>query len=158
MGSNFFEGMTVKRCACGFLIAMCTLTILVVVFLGLQWAVQKFLSFISGSDGMSNAVTGGNNPQWQHQMGDAGWGGSLGSTYRMTDGRVYGASNSGWAHDPTESPKLMNVCGQLDPATFIETNTLVDLQAVDPKVPGELAASKALDDVSLMRIMSQGGV
>jgi len=100
----------------------------------------------------SNFYTGGNNPQWHHQMGDAGWGGSMHSTYQKGEPRVWGASADG-GHDMSVTTESRKQCGApWSHAALGEVDSLIGVQALDPL---SVSAKKMSDD-ALIKIMNGG--
>lgn len=100
----------------------------------------------------SNLLTGGNNPQWQNQMGNAGWGGSMQSTYQPGQARVWGASADG-PHTMVEVPHLVQQCGApVDRTAVGDANVLEDLQALDVGA----TTAKTMTDEALLRVMNGG--
>ena len=97
--------------------------------------------------GMSNLLTGGNNPQWQNQMGDAGWGGSMHSTHQPGESRVYGASAEG-GHRIAMKPYLYQGCGAPSAYAGQEAQALVGVQALDHG-----NSAKDMTDADLSAIM-----
>lgn len=102
-----------------------------------------------------NLNTGSNNPIWQGQMGDAGWGGSMHSTHQPGQSRVWGASAEG-GHAMAVSPVGVRSCGSglgggVSPAAVGEAQALTAAQAFDP--PG---SAKNMSDDALMRVMNGG--
>lgn len=117
-----------------------------------------------------NLVTGGNNPYPFLQMGDAGWGGPLHSTYQSGDSRVFGAANANHPGDDivTAPVGYVNCKSHYDPTALGEARVLYESQALDEAMPfskmdqgGSPAnlgyTAKGLDDSALMQLMTQGG-
>jgi hypothetical protein len=107
-----------------------------------------------GTDPLGNLSTGGNNPMWQLQMGDAGWGGSMHSTYQKGQPRVWGASAVG-GHEMAVVPRGSYNCrrGGIGPAAAGEAQALTAVQALDPNSGG---SAKHMSDDALMRVMNGG--
>ena len=97
-----------------------------------------------------NLVTGGNNPMWQGQMGDAGWGGSLHSSYRPGDSRVYSAS----AHSPTHVPAVVpRQSGSTCPAPACAV-ALDEAGAHAVLQGGPALSAKGMSDEALVGVMN----
>lgn len=106
-----------------------------------------------GTDPLGNLNTGGNNPMWNLQMGNAGWGGSMQSTYQPGEARVWGASAEG-GHAMAVAPHLSQGCGTpVSPAAVGEAQVLTAVQAYEPA-----ASAKAMSDDALMRVMNGGSM
>ena len=116
-----------------------------------------------------NLVTGGNNPYPFLQMGNAGWGGSLQSTYQAGDSRVFGGSNANYPGDDitTVPTGYVNCKQKYDPTALGEARVLYEAQALDEAMPlrkldrggspSNLGyGARGLDDSSLMDIMGGG--
>lgn len=115
-----------------------------------------------GTDPLGNLNTGSNNPMWYKQMGDAGWGGSMHSTYQHGQPRVWGASAEG-GHDMALVPQGSDSCGgancslsarmpcAVSPAAVSEADALTAVQALDPS-----SSAKSMSDDALMSIMNGG--
>lgn len=110
-----------------------------------------------GTSPYGNLNTGSNNPLWQLQMGDAGWGGSVHSTYQPGESRVYGASADG-GHTMTAAPVLHRKCGTpVSPSAMGEAQALTAAQAFyeDPPSGGAPAHKKSdMSDDALVRVMN----
>jgi hypothetical protein len=116
-----------------------------------------------GTNPLGNLNTGSNNPLWQMQMGDAGWGGSMHSTYQEGQPRVWGASAEG-GHDMDVVPQSVRTCGGADcsvsarppcavsPAAVGEVDALTAVQALEPAS----SSAKGMSDDALMSIMNGG--
>lgn len=103
----------------------------------------------------SNLTTGSNNPQWQNQMGDAGWGGSLQSTYQPGQPRVWGASADGGHTMQAEPQQEPLSCAQGTSksnsyAAAGEARALEAAQAYDPNT------HSSVDDDALVRVLNGG--
>lgn len=104
-----------------------------------------------GTNPLGNLNTGSNNPLWQMQMGDAGWGGSMHSTYQLGQPRVWGASAEG-GHDLAVVPRTVRSCKTpVSPAAVGEAQVLTAAQAFEPA-----AQAKNMSDDALMRVMNGG--
>jgi hypothetical protein len=113
-----------------------------------------------GTNPLGNLNTGMNNPLWQYQLGEAGWGGPMHSTYQKGQSRVWGASAEG-GHDMAVVPKAALHCNGADcppsvpcavsPAAVGEAQALTAVQALDPS-----GSAKNMSDDALMRVMSGG--
>lgn len=113
-----------------------------------------------GTNPLGNLNTGSNNPLWHHQMGDAGWGGSMHSTYQQGQSRVWGASAEG-GHDMAVVPQSVHGCGGVDcsvssaPACAVgaaavgEAHALLSAQAFEPA-----ESAKNMSDDALMLVMN----
>lgn len=94
----------------------------------------------------SNLRTGSNNPLWWHGMGDAGWGGSMHSTYQDGQSRVYGVSAEG-GNDLVAKTHPSQACGGLSSPGA----------AAEARAQGVLSGSaKNMSDDQLVRVMSGG--
>ena len=109
-----------------------------------------------GTNPYGNLNTGGNNPLWQNQAGDAGWGGNMQSTYQDGESRVYGASAEACnPHHVSVVPQLYQGCnassypncGSTSMATS-EAQALVSAQAMAP------ATAATMSDNDLQRVMN----
>jgi hypothetical protein len=92
---------------------------------------------------------------WNKQMGDAGWGGSLHSTYQPGQARVWGASAEG-GHTMAVAPIGVRNCGNglgggVSQAAIGEAQVLTAVQAVEPP-PG--ATAKNMNDDTLVGVMN----
>lgn len=121
--------------------------------------INKYRDCASGSKGsflgtrqFGNLNTGGNNPIWQGQVGDAGWGGTMHSTYQNGQARVWGASAEG-DHDKAITPVGVHTCGAPGAAAMDEAQTLMAAQAFDASNSG---SAKAMSDDALVRVMNGG--
>jgi hypothetical protein len=108
-----------------------------------------------GTNPLGNLNTGSNNPLWQNQMGDAGWGGSMHSTYQPGQPRVWGASAEG-GHTMAVVPRVVRHCRNglgkgISPAAVGEARVLTAAQAFEPA-----ASAKNMSDDALMRVMNGG--
>jgi hypothetical protein len=104
-----------------------------------------------GTSPLGNLNTGGNNPMWHKQMGDAGWGGSMHSTYQPGQSRVWGASAEG-GHTMAVTPVRSRSCGGgVSPAAVGEAQALTAAQAFEPS-----GSAKNMSDDALMRVMNGG--
>jgi len=114
-----------------------------------------------------NMVTGGNNPQWYQQKGNAGFGGSMDSLYNLGQGRVWGASATGPDAITTLNSAYVNCDSGYAPDALGEARVLYEIQALDPAInmtaldsgggPHDLGiTAKGVDDNALMRLMQQG--
>lgn len=110
-----------------------------------------------GTSPLGNLNTGGNNPMWQSQMGDAGWGGSMHSSYQPGEARVYGASAEG-GHALVVHPEASMSCGGGGfGAPRASVAALSEAAALD--AAGALPAAgsaKDMDDDALMSVMNGG--
>jgi hypothetical protein len=102
-----------------------------------------------------NLNTGGNNPMWHKQMGDAGWGGTMHSSYQPGQSRVWGSSAEG-SHEMAVAPLGVRSCGRglgggVSPAAVDEAQALAAAQAFEPS-----GSAKNMSDDSLMRVMNGG--
>jgi len=108
-----------------------------------------------GTNPLGNLNTGGNNPMWQGQVGDAGWGGSMHSSHQPGQTRVWGASAEG-GHAMAVAPVGVRSCGSglgggVSPAAVGEAQALTAAQAFDPS-----GSAKNMSDDALMRVMNGG--
>jgi hypothetical protein len=97
-----------------------------------------------------NLSTGGNNPMWHNQMGDAGWGGTMHSTYQPGESRVYSSSAEG-GHTAAVTPGKTHSCGGVSSAAAGEAQALHAVQAI-----GHTDSAKNMSDDALMRVMNGG--
>jgi hypothetical protein len=105
----------------------------------------------SAKGSFSNLLTGGNNPQWHNQMGDAGWGGTLHSTYQPGQSRVYGASAAGGHNEVAVPTGVVRGCGGgVSSIAAEDAHGLVAAQAFDASTSG---SAKNMSDDALMRVM-----
>ena len=110
-----------------------------------------------GTNPLGNLSTGGNNPLPFMQMGDAGWGGSMHSTYQKGQPRVWGASAEG-GHSMAVVPQARS-CGSgcdsggmmMSPAAVGEAQALMAAQSLEPA-----GSAKNMSDDALMRVMNGG--
>lgn len=119
-----------------------------------------------GTNPLGNLNTGSNNPMWQNQMGDAGWGGSMHSTYQDGQSRVWGASAEG-GHDMVVAPHAVKNCSgancvgaprvpcAVSPAAVGEAQALTAAQAFEPAAE---SSAKNMNDDALVRVMNGGGM
>ena len=138
-------GRNPKTCGILFIAMLVVLLIFIVLFV---MYLSKYKDCMSGGKGNmlgtnphGNLNTGSNNPLWHHQMGDAGWGGAVHSTYQDGQSRVLGASAEG-DHDTTIVPHATHSC---HPAA------VGGAYAVD-----HAGSAKHMSDDSLMRVMNGG--
>jgi hypothetical protein len=114
-----------------------------------------------------NMVTGGNNPQWYQQKGNAGFGGSMDSLYNLGQGRVWGASAAGPDAITTLNSAYVNCDSGYAPDALGEARVLYEIQALDPAINMTVldagggahdlgVTAKGVDDNALMRLMQQG--
>lgn len=109
-----------------------------------------------GTSPQGNLNTGNNNPMWHKQMGDAGWGGSMHSSYQPGQSRVWGASAEG-GHALAVAPVGVRSCGSglggagVSPAAVAEAQALTAAQAFEPA-----SSAKNMNDDALMRVMNGG--
>lgn len=133
------------------LVLIALIIVSVICLIGWIVCANKLAAGKSGMQGgpPSNLLTGGNNPQWQNQFGDAGWGGSMHSTYQPGQARVWGASAEG-GHSMATVPQLSTSCnGKASPAAVGEAHALVAAQAAG----GHDGSAKNMDDSALESIM-----
>jgi len=143
----------------GIVIIAMAIVLLIVIVVAIKYRTQykdcenAHKAHMLGTDPLGNLNTGSNNPMWYKQMGNAGHGGSMDSTYQEGQPRVWGASAEG-GHDMVVEPILhYGSCGaQVSPAAVGEARTLEALQAVEPTA----GSAKGMSDNALMRIMSGG--
>lgn len=85
-----------KKYTAGGLIAAVIILIIIVAWFMFDDGKDKFWGgYASVTSPTSNLINGGNNPMWNMQRGDAGWGGSMHSTYQDGQQRIWGASAEG---------------------------------------------------------------
>ena len=107
-----------------------------------------------GMNPLGNLNTGSNNPMWQNQMGDAGWGGSMHSTYQPGESRVWGSSAEG-GHNMAVAPVGIQSCGRgVSPAAMGEAQALSAVQALDSRK----SSAKNMSDDDLIRGLNGGHV
>lgn len=112
-----------------------------------------------GTTPLGNLSTGNNNPIWHKQMGDAGWGGSMHSSYQPGEARVYGGSAEG-GHSMAVTPVGVRSCGGglgggVSAAATGEAHALAAVQALDP-LNKTSSSAKHMDDEDLAHIMNGG--
>ncbi len=119
---------------------------------------------------LGNLSTGNNNPLWQHQMGDAGWGGSMHSTRQPGEQRVWSASADGphtmgvtnrglTGSSQTHQDTLLSGCGAVSASAQGEAATLPGAGALDltGSPPLSLGGGEAvMSDDALVRVMNGG--
>lgn len=108
-----------------------------------------------GTSPLGNLNTGGNNPMWHKQMGDAGWGGSMHSSYQPGQSRIWGASAED-GHTMAVAPVGVRSCGSglgggVSPAALGEAQALTAAQGFKPS-----GTAKNMSDDALMRVMNGG--
>lgn len=108
-----------------------------------------------GTSPLGNLNTGGNNPMWHKQMGDAGWGGTMHSSYQPGQSRAWGASAEG-SHTMAVAPVGVRSCGPglgggVSPAALGEAQALMAAQGFEPS-----GSAKNMSDDALMRVMNGG--
>lgn len=103
-----------------------------------------------GVSPLNNLTTGSNWPMWQYQRGDAGWGGSLHSTFQDGETRVWGASAEGGDSSSVVSAPSTSCgkggCGLADG----------EMQAVMALNGGGVTASKDMSDDQLSSVLNGG--
>jgi len=129
--------------------------ILFIVYLNKYNDCHKSKGKFLGTNPLGNLNTGSNNPLWQGQMGDAGWGGSMHSTYQPGQARVWGSSAEG-GHALAVNPVSVRSCGTglgggVSPAAVGEAQVLTAAQAFDAS-----GSAKNMSDDALMRVMNGG--
>jgi hypothetical protein len=107
-------------------------------------------------ENMTNLNTGGNNPQWHNQMGDAGWGGTLHSSYQMGQPRVWSASAEG-PHEMTTAPNHAtrdpNMACPSDASRTANNEALALAAAGGLDLEG---TAKVMSDDELIKVMNGG--
>jgi hypothetical protein len=104
-----------------------------------------------GTNPLGNLNTGGNNPLWHYQMGDAGWGGPMHSTHQQGQPRVWGASAESDHDMGVVSQSIRGCGGSVSPAAVGEAQALTAAQAFEPA-----GSAKNMSDDDLMRVMNGG--
>ncbi len=153
--------------AWGIAIIVMAVVILALLFMNLS-AHSKLAACESGTSKSSmqnyggNLAITGNSPQWQNQMGDAGWGGPMHSTYQTGEARVWGASAEGPDTDaviptfqmPWNAGQVPAAwCGSPGSAAVGEAAVLSAAGGFDP---ASVSSAKNMDDSALVRIMNGG--
>jgi hypothetical protein len=108
-----------------------------------------------GTSPVGNLHTGGNNPMWHKQMGDAGWGGTLHSSHQPGESRVWSSSADG-GHTMGVTPVGVTSCGSdlrgsVSPSAQGEAQALMAVGAFDPS-----GSAKNMSDDALVRVMNGG--
>jgi hypothetical protein len=97
-----------------------------------------------------NLMTGGNNPLWHNQSGDAGWGGSMHTISSRGPQKPMVAE--GKAKAPASSPLealISRGCDSVDPEAIAEARDLVAAHAYEP-----VKSAKNMSDEALIRVMN----